>query len=58
MICRPPRKVAATDVFAFGSQDPTLQAMRNLTVLMALPWAAAWAVSAELAAETLRRSGF
>jgi hypothetical protein len=58
MICKPSGTAAGADVFAFGSQDPTLQAMRNLTVLMALPWAAAWAVSAELAAESLRRAGF
>ena len=58
MICKPSKAAAATDVFGFSEGDAQVQTVRNLTIMMALPWAAAWALSAELATEALKRAGF
>ena len=47
------------DAFAFGSEDMAAQGWRNLMVLAALPWTAAFALGAELAAAAFgcRRGG-
>jgi hypothetical protein len=58
MICKPSKAAAATDVFGFSEPDAQGQTLRNMTIMMALPWAAAWALSAELAAEAMKRAGF
>ena len=47
----------AGDAFGFSGADGAESAMRNWCALMALPWAVAWAVQAELIEETLRRLG-
>lgn len=57
MVCKPSRAAANADPFGFGDPDIQVQGLRNVVVLMALPWAAAWAVGAEMAAEALRRAG-
>ncbi|MGM0585417.1 MAG: hypothetical protein ACQEUZ_12290 [Pseudomonadota bacterium] len=57
MICKPTETAARADPFGFGDADMQVQGLRNLVVLMALPWAAVWAVGAEMTVEALRRAG-
>ncbi|MEC9433677.1 MAG: hypothetical protein VYD87_12300 [Pseudomonadota bacterium] len=45
---------ARGDPFGFSARHPAGQGVRNWTALMTLPWALAWAVQAEMAAEALR----
>ncbi|MGR3779690.1 MAG: hypothetical protein ACU0DT_00315 [Albimonas sp.] len=48
---------AAADVFSFSGADGAEALTRNWWALMALPWAAVWAVQSEMIEETLRRMG-
>ena len=47
-ICKPSQHDGATDAFSFGATDAHVQGMRNLMVLATLPWAAMWALGAEM----------
>ena len=48
---------ASADVFSFSGADGAEALTRNWWALMALPWAAVWAVQSEMIEETLRRMG-
>jgi hypothetical protein len=56
-ICRPGRDERASDPFGFGDADMQRQAVRNLLVLVTLPWTAAFALAAEFASLGLGRRG-
>ncbi|SFH82741.1 hypothetical protein [Albimonas pacifica] len=45
------------DAFSFSGADGAEALTRNWWALMALPWAAVWAVQSEMIEETLRRMG-
>lgn len=62
VLVRSPRKARAGgtgggDVFGFAGGDATEALTRNWWALMALPWAAVWALQSELLEESLRHMG-